>query len=338
MGKIEANARRCKKIVENLLAFARQSRSERQPAGINDVLESVLALNEYPFRLDGVEIVRDLDRRIPQVPLDVSRWQQVFINLATNAREAMVGARSPTRRITFTTRLRDDAIEVRVEDTGPGIPPEHLGRVFEPFFTTKPNGTGLGLGLCYGIVTDHGGTITAASEPGRGTTFTIRVPKPAEAMQPPSPAPKAEGARPALAGTGLRALVVDDEQVVREVVRNVLELHGYEVEEAPDAAGALERLETRAYDVLLTDLRMPGELDGMGLARRLLETHPALARRLVFLTGDIMEHGAFHEIEALGLAYVKKPFDIRELARVVNDLTRAGPLPASAGSSRSAHE
>jgi signal transduction histidine kinase len=325
MEKIEANARRCKKIVENLLAFARQSRSEKQSANLNEVLESVLALNEYPFRLDGVEIVRELDPRIPQLSLDVSRWQQVFINLATNAREAMVAAHSPARRITFSTRLREDSVEVRVEDTGPGIPSENLARVFEPFFTTKAHGTGLGLGLCYGIVTDHGGTIGVESEPGRGAACTIRLPRRVE--DPPLPAaPRPERDRGSLAGGGMRALVVDDEQVVRDVVTHVLELHGYEVHVARDSAEALERLASGSYDVILSDLRMPGDLDGMGLARRLFETKPKLARRLVFMTGDIMDSGVFRDIEDLGMAYVKKPFDIRELARVVNGVTREGPL------------
>ena len=86
--------------------------------------------------------------------------------------------------------------------------------------------------------------------------------------------------------------------------------------------------------MLLTDLRMPGELDGIGLVRRLLETRPALARRAVFMTGDILDHGSFHDIEALGIAHVKKPFDIRELARVVNDVAREGPLREAEGTGR----
>jgi two-component system NtrC family sensor kinase len=331
MEKIEVNARRCKRIVENLLTFARQSRTEKQPTNLNEVIESVVALNEYQFRMDNVELARDFDARLPQLPLDISRWQQVFINLATNAREAMVEAKSPVRRITFSTRLRGDEIVVRVEDTGPGIARDHLGRVFEPFFTTKQHGTGLGLGLCFGIVTEHGGTITADSEPGRGAVFTIRLPRAGAEPPPPTPSPEPKE-RSALAGAGLRALVVDDEQVVRDVVTHVLELHGYEVDTAGDSTEALDRASQRSYDVVLTDLRMPGELDGMGLHERIATTNPALARRFVFMTGDIMEHGMFRDIEQMGLSYVKKPFDIRELARVVNALTGKGsgaPPPAA---------
>ncbi len=176
MERIESNARRCKKIVENLLTFARQSRSERQPAVLNEVIESVISLNEYQFRMDNVELVRDFDPRVPAAPLDVSRWQQVFINLASNAREAMTEAGSRERRVTFSTLYLGGEIVARVSDTGPGIPRELIGRVFDPFFTTRQQGTGLGLGLVFGIVTDHGGTISVESEPGRGATFTIRLP------------------------------------------------------------------------------------------------------------------------------------------------------------------
>lgn len=326
--KIEQNARRCKRIVENLLAFARQSRSDRQLATVNEVVESVIALNEYPFRLDNVELVRDFEPNLPRLPLDVSRWQQVFINLAQNAREAMVEAGSPVRQITFSTRRRAKDVEIRVSDTGPGIPRHLLARVFDPFFTTREQGTGLGLGLCYGIVTDHGGSITADSEPGKGAVMTIRLPVtgPEEAPAAPAPPTATDGAH---GGADLRVLVVDDEQVVRDVVTHVLELQGYEVDAAGDAAEALEKLRSGTYDAMLTDLRMPGELDGMGLHRRVRETHPALADRVVFMTGDVLENDLFRDIEALGLPYVRKPFDIRELARVVNGVTARGPLPRS---------
>jgi two-component system NtrC family sensor kinase len=329
MEKIEANARRCKRIVENLLTFARQTRSEKRPASLNEVIESVISLNEYQFRMSNVDMVRDLDARVPAVPIDVSRWQQVFVNLATNAREAMVEAGSPVRRITFSTRLRGDEIVARVEDTGPGIPRDLLGRIFEPFFTTRANGTGLGLGLCYGIVTEHGGTIVAESEPGRGAAFTIRLPRAPEGAGVAEPAPTPVD-RAAPAGKGLRALVVDDEQVVRDVVTRVLELHGYLVDCAEDGTAGLDRVGRVRYDVILTDLRMPGALDGVGFHREMQRVHPDLARRVVFMTGDIMEHGIFRDIEGMGLTYVKKPFDIRELARVVNAVSRgASPEPAS---------
>ena len=120
--------------------------------------------------------------------------------------------------------------------------------------------------------------------------------------------------------------MVDDEQVVREVVTHVLELHGYDVDTAKDSTEALEKLATNAYDAMLTDLRMPGELDGMGLHKRVRESHPELAARVIFMTGDVLENDVFRDIDALGLPYVRKPFDIRELARVVNGVTAHTPL------------
>ncbi len=121
--------------------------------------------------------------------------------------------------------------------------------------------------------------------------------------------------------------MVDDEQVVRDVVTNVLEIHGYAVDTAKDSSEALERVAANAYDVVLTDLRMPGELDGMGLFNRIREGWPVLAHRVVFMTGDIVELQTFHELDRLNTKYVKKPFDIRELARIVNEVARR-PLPA----------
>lgn len=321
MEKIEGNARRCKKIVENLLTFARQSRSERVGSKLNEIIESVLALNEYQFRMDNVEMIRDFDPRVPVLSLDVSRWQQVFINLASNAREAMVESACPVRRITFSTRFRVDEIVVQVRDTGPGIPRHLLGRVFDPFFTTREHGTGLGLGLCYGIVADHGGTIVAEeTDAGEGAVITIRLPCATRPDESPTPSER-PAARPSEKRAARKALVIDDEQIVRDVVTNVLELHGYEVDTARDSAEAFVHLDAgTAYDVVLTDLRMPGELDGMGIHRRLSTSRPELAKKVVFMTGDIMEHGLFREMETQGLQYVKKPFDIRELARVVNDV------------------
>jgi two-component system NtrC family sensor kinase len=322
--KIERNAQRCQQIVENLLAFGRQARLRKKPADLNEVIDGVVRLNEYQFRMDDVAIERDLDLRVPKIPLDVPRWQQVFVNLAANAHQALVGsARTKGRKVRFETRRRGDEIVIRVSDNGPGIPAHLRARVFEPFFTTKETGTGLGLGICFGIVADHGGRIELAPDHGEGACFVITVPIPGESGAAPAAAPSAPAAA-SRDGRGRRALVVDDEAAVCEVVGGTLANHQYEVDMVADAEAALARIRERPYDVILTDLFMPGEMNGLGLFDVLSEERPALARRVIFLTGSTLSDQVADRIAGLGIRCIEKPFDIHELARTVNEVASAG--------------
>ncbi len=331
--RIETNAHRCQRIVENLLAFARQARLSRRLANVNEVIESVLRLNEYQFHVDDVVVEREFDSRIPPVYLDVNRWQQVFVNLATNAHQAIVAAESIERRIRFETRLEDGQVRVRVCDTGPGIPSEARGRVFEPFFTTKDSGTGLGLGICYGIVAEHGGRIEL--EPVDGTGACFRITLPLEARPQPTPGPD-EASEPAQskAGSGLRILVIDDEENVRDVVARALQNHCYAVDLASNGTTALERIEGATYDAILTDVSMPGPYRGIGLYDKIVEDRPELRDRIVFLSGYLHDDVLLSQIEARGGRFIEKPFNIHELARVVADVT--GPCLEAEGSAENA--
>ncbi|MFM8979919.1 MAG: ATP-binding protein [Planctomycetia bacterium] len=325
--KIEQNATRCQRIVENLLTFARQSRMSKRRANLNEIIESVAALNDYQFHMDNVRIERDLDPQVPAFPLDVTRWQQVIVNLATNAHQAMVQSHSPERVVRFQTRLKGREVVLRVSDTGPGIP-EHLrSRIFEPFFTTKEKGTGLGLGICFGIVRDHGGTIEAEADHEAGAHFRITL-------------PVTEGAAPALqaapvpvtdlaeAGEGRRVLVVDDDTAVSDVVVRALMHHRYRVDVADTGARALELARADVYDVIISDVSMPGELDGIGLHERLRATLPRVAERVVFMTGDLLNERSMRWLESNTARSLSKPFDIRTLAAVVDEVARLhGPPP-----------
>jgi two-component system NtrC family sensor kinase len=315
--KIEKNARRCQRIVENLLAFARQSRMTKRMANMNEVIESVIRLNEYQFRMDNIEIQRSFDPRTPSMPLDVNRWQQVFINLAGNARDALIAANSPRRVIRFETRVMPLQLIVRVSDTGPGIPERVRPRVFEPFFTTKDTGTGLGLGICWGIVRDHGGTIELEPPFSGGATFRISLPVsvPDEVV----PEPEAmDGPSHSEAGAGKRVLVVDDDPSVCDVVAQTLHNHGYRVDVTHDGRSGLERMQATSYDAVLTDVRMPGEIDGFGLYDRVRSQMPWMRDRVVFLTGNVLDSATMGRLSRLGVECVEKPFDIGLLARIVN--------------------
>jgi PAS domain S-box-containing protein len=174
---IATNAGICKKIVEDLLNFSRQTQTQRSLVDIHDTLESVLALVECNFNEDGVRIRRDFDAMLPRVVVDIGKLRQVFMNLIMNARQSIEG----NGQITVATR--DDSkrggFRVTVSDTGTGIPDDARDSIFDPFFTTKEpgQGTGLGLAVSYGIIQEHDGDISFESELGKGTTFNIWLPK-----------------------------------------------------------------------------------------------------------------------------------------------------------------
>ncbi|MEW5914711.1 MAG: PAS domain S-box protein [Thermodesulfobacteriota bacterium] len=174
--KIIKLANRCKIIVRGLLDFARQDTPEKEPLDINWTLTEVLSLMEGHLILKNVQVVKELDPRLPEFWGHRSKLEQVFLNLVINAAEAMQGRGT----LNLSTRWDPEAAEIRVRfaDSGPGVPAEVASRIFEPFFTTKPRGrgTGLGLAISHGIITQHGGRVELDSRPGEGAVFTIHLP------------------------------------------------------------------------------------------------------------------------------------------------------------------
>jgi signal transduction histidine kinase len=174
----ETETRRISRIVSNLLAFSRQSKIELKQIDINRLIETTLFLNANMLKIKGVKLRRDLDDDLPPLLGSEDQLEQVFMNLISNAAEAIEGAGGGGLTVSSRHRLAENAVRLTFEDTGVGIPEENVQRLFEPFFTTKKKGKGVGLGLsvAYGIVQEHGGTIEVVSEVGRGTTFTIDLP------------------------------------------------------------------------------------------------------------------------------------------------------------------
>ncbi len=173
---VQNNAGLCKKIVEDLLNFARQTKPRYEKADINVLIESVVSVVENRFSGSGMSIVRDYDPLLPQIVVDVNKIKQVAMNLLLNAHQAL----QPGGKVTISTSYDTtrDGVSILFSDTGKGIPESILGRIFEPFFTTKEpgEGTGLGLAVTYGIIREHKGEITCESEEGRGTVFRIWLP------------------------------------------------------------------------------------------------------------------------------------------------------------------
>ena len=231
LDNIASQGERAKRIIQNLLSFARQHKPEREPIIINQILEKALSLRAYDFKVRNIEIIKDFAPDIPITFADLNQLQQVFLNIVTNAEQAMTEAHGRGKLVIRTRfqsegngidKSEDGIIEISFSDDGPGIPKENLKRVFDPFFTIKPvgKGTGLGLSISYGIVKDHGGEIYALSEEGKGATFIIELPILKEQIaeekreeEPSTDAHRIEQER--------KVLIVEDEELITKMLEDI---------------------------------------------------------------------------------------------------------------------
>jgi two-component system NtrC family sensor kinase len=315
--KLAHEAQRAARLVQRLLRFARQHPPERRSTDLNALVQAAVELLEGTCRREGIALEAELAGDLPVTFADPHQLQQLVVNLATNARQAMASA-GRRGRVRLSTRRDGGWLELRVSDEGPGIRPEVLPRIFDPFFTTKApgEGTGLGLSLCHSVVMAHGGDIWAESVPDRGATLHVRLPVVLPLAPEPeaAPAPATEGhaARPR------RVLVADDEPSLRDLMLKALTPRGHVVETVADGAAALERLQAAPYDVLLLDLRMPG-LDGRETLERLRADPPAAPPRVVIMTGDSVRPETRSWLEGTGLPVLGKPFTLEALVAAVEE-------------------
>jgi two-component system NtrC family sensor kinase len=221
-------------------------------------------------------------------------------------------------QITLRLERAGDRVMIQFVDDGPGIRAEHLARIFDPFFTTKPvgKGTGLGLSLCYGIIQEHGGTISARSEAGHGAIFTIDLPA---AKAGDGNEDKVGSAAPFVtpaAGKERSVLVIDDEAWILDLAAELLRREGYLVETALDGQRAIEAIDRRHFDVIVSDWKMPG-LNGIRLYEHLQADAPEAAKRIVFMTGDVVNDTFQDFLRERGLSCLSKPFAVREFKAAV---------------------
>ncbi len=322
LDRILRESQRCHKIVQNLLGFARQSPPERQRLDVNELVRSSLEILQYQLRTANIEVTTHLDQQLPAVIGDSHQLQQVFVNLINNARQAIESYRS-SGTLRITTCVREGRVRISFQDNGPGVSPPNLKKIFTPFFTTKEvgKGTGLGLSLCYGIVNEHGGTITLSSTFGEGATFVVELPA-AEATAPSSGEVRAPGtAVPAApAKSGKRVLVVDDEEALRDLISETLTADQYDVDTAGDGETALHMTKSARYDLVVCDWKMPG-LNGLEFYQQLKTTDPEVASRFIFLTGDVV--GAQKSLGTQVNHWLPKPFSLDDLRAAVNKIATA---------------
>ncbi|MFG1430860.1 ATP-binding protein [Xanthobacter sp. V2C-8] len=333
--QIKQNANRAAALVRQLLAFSRRQTLRPQAVELTDVISDV---SELLRRLIGERITLEVlhARDLWPVKVDVNQFEQVIVNLVVNARDAMPDGGTLTVRTANVPAgacaaygagnlTPADYVVVEVEDTGTGIPPDIIDKIFEPFFSTKEvgKGTGLGLSTVYGIVQQTGGTILAASEPGKGSVFRVFLPRyvPSEEAEPQRPA-EPEVKMGDSTGQG-RILLVEDEDAVRAFASRALSARGYEVLTAASGVEALELLAKggQPVDLVISDVVMP-EMDGPSLLKELRARDPAM--KVIFISGYAEEAFARNLPPSEHFAFLPKPFSLKQLVAAVNTAMRGG--------------
>ncbi|HET9707648.1 MAG TPA: response regulator [Gemmatimonadales bacterium] len=313
-------------LTRQLLAFSRRQVLEPRVLDLNMIVRRAERMLK-PLLGDDVSLVTQLGSDIPLVLADAGQIDQVLMNLAVNSRDAMAHGGTLTIA-TGTVRFDESSVPalpgavpgqfatLAVTDTGTGMDAETIAHIFEPFFTTKEvgKGTGLGLATVYGIVQQSSGFISVSSTVGVGTTFRVHLPETTAA----SPEPQPVAATASTPHGGGTVLVVEDSAQLRELFRDVLELHGYKVLDAPNGRAALDVAagHSGTIDLLLTDVIMP-EMNGRQLADRLLATRPGI--KVMFASGYSADDLVGHGVEA-GMAYMQKPFSPESLATKVKEV------------------
>jgi PAS domain S-box-containing protein len=312
---INEGAQRVAGVVKKLLAFARQTKPEQRYVNINELIHNTLDLRAYELGASNIKVSLQLTRDLPMTIADPGQLQQIFLNLIINAETEMKLAHDKGK-LSIKTEKINSILRITFKDTGPGIAKENLETIFDPFFTTREvgQGTGLGLSVCHGIVTEHNGKIWAESEFGKGATFIVELPLITEEKQLEPTEPIMEEPKKI---TKAKILVVDDEPVIRKFVSQMLGEQGHTVETVDNAADALKMVKSKRYRLILLDIKMPG-MSGLELYKQFQKIAPSLTKRVVFITGDVMGKRTLAFLDKTKTPYMMKPFDAKQLKAEIN--------------------
>jgi PAS domain S-box-containing protein len=310
---IEAASQRGAALTQQLLSFARRQSVNPQNLDLNERIHSIREVLDIGLG-SAVELHIDVAEGIWPITVDAAEFETALVNLVINARDAMPQGGSVTLQAKNVFiddgERKGDHVAIAVKDTGVGIPPDILAKIFDPFFTTKPigKGTGLGLSQVHGFAHQAGGTVAVESELGRGTCFTISLPR--------SIALPLRQEKLANAPGGGTVLLVEDNPDVAIASTGLLEQLGYSVRWAADAEAALKEIELDGIDLVLSDIVMPGKFDGLGLARAIKEMHPRLP---ILLASGYSEAAQNARAE---FPILRKPYQIHELNEALSRLGR----------------
>ena len=332
VGKVVQATERCARMIKDFLLVARRQPLDLRPIDAGQLLHDTVESRRKSFRADDIDVEVHVETPLPPISADRDQLRQALLNLLTNAQQALREAAAP-RRIDCRARASrtGETVELEVSDSGPGIPEMLQARIFDPFFTAGvvTGGAGLGLAIVQSVVEAHGGMVAVRSRPGAGATFVISLPISIERV--PARDVAASG-RPGAALLGAashggpasapaKILLVEDKPEVVGVLTDMLAVDGHRVETASDGHGALHKLQEGRYDLIVTDVRMPG-LDGPGLYRELERRHPRLRRRVIFCTGEALGAETQTLLQRLDAPVICKPFVVDELRRAIQRVLR----------------
>ena len=328
---ISVQAKRAATIVRNLLQFARKSSPETTAVNSRDFIERCVGLKNHDFRVNNISASTNILMDVPEIKIDEQLMTQVVVNILTNAEQACFGAHG-RGHISIAVRKVNTGVRIEISDDGPGISAENQLKVFDPFFTTKEVGfgTGLGLSVSYGIITQMGGELWVESDGVSGSTFLMDIPSAVidDNVGSDDQFGGAEFASESRLGSGsrLRLLLVDDEPDLRNIMARVLERNSHSVEQARDGEEAWKRLQEQEYDCILLDLRMPGT-GGEELYKHLSASDPVTASKIIFVTGDLANGGTDRFLRTLPNQVLEKPISVDDLERALDAVSQIGLDP-----------
>ena len=327
VSKLFKQAQRTHRVVQNLLSFARQRKPQKTNVDIRKVLEETLTLRDYDLRVNNIRIVRQIEDTIPAVVADPHQLEQVFLNVINNAVDAILEKEESG---TLKVRVYSDEglVHAVFQDSGPGI--KEPAKIFDPFYTTKSvgKGTGLGLSICYGIVKEHGGEITARNRPEGGAIVEITLPAAAQAD---ASEKSATPSRREMAIEG-RILLVEDEQSVLELERDVLAGAGAQVVTLNDTELVKARLQEESFDAIIMSSKIVGGWEVTEAYKWLAEKNPGLEKKVMvtFSADPQPELKAF--LVENRIPFLVKPFELGEVISQARRLLQKS-TSAAAGAS-----
>ncbi len=312
IGHIHRQAERCKQLLHTLNGLVRRPSQGLYPVDINVLVRETLESKAAELAGSGVEVLSYLHPGVLAVTGDAQGLRQVLLELLENARAALEN-RGDKRTVSVRTKVAGGEIVIELEDNGPGIPEDTLAHVFEPFFTTsKEKKAGLGLTLCHSILKEHSGSIDILSTLGQGTRVRLHL------RQRTEPAPAAASSTSATANlSGRSVLVVEDEPALAQLLTNLLTPLQARVVHASDGAEALRLIRAGDFELVVSDVQMPG-MSGTELYRQLSTENPGLARRMILITGDSASERSQRLLEGTKAHFLYKPFSRAQLLEAIS--------------------